>query len=98
MRSLVRRIRRLLGIARLRPCIEVSRFGQRTVRPRVSVSVRSRSGAISVYVFDADEQGEAKATLYSRDLSHITGLPLADIRRPRESDAWLQEREGARAS
>lgn len=60
--------------------VYIGRYGWKTDRPRVDVSISSRLGAIGVYDFPADEQGEARASLHGRDLAEIAGLPLCDRR------------------
>ena len=62
------------------PAVLISHFGQKTPRPQVQVSVASRHGCQGVYTWDADEQGNAKATMYGRGLAEITRRRLIDER------------------
>lgn len=62
------------------PVVEIARWGERTNRPQVGVSVVSRHGAQSVYTWDADDVGEAKATLYGKGLAEIIKRRLVDRR------------------
>lgn len=65
--------------------VYIGRSGWVTPRPQVHVSVRSRhasggGGGQSIYSYDADDVGEAKATLYGKSLAEILGVPLIDER------------------
>jgi hypothetical protein len=60
--------------------VTISRWGELTPRPQVSVCVQSERGSQSAYTFDANDQGEASATMYGRTLAHILGVRLIDQR------------------
>jgi hypothetical protein len=69
--------------ARLRnsqSCVVINRWGQRTPKPQVTVSVGSIRGSQSVYTFNSDDQGEASATMYGRSLAYILVIRLVDQR------------------
>ena len=78
--KLLRTIRRLNAIRRKAPHISISQHGQLTANPKVSVSVSSRGGAMSIDTFRDDDAGNAGATLSASSLSNILGLPVADLR------------------
>lgn len=63
------------------PAIIISRSGQRTPRPKVHVSVASINGSQGVYTWDANDQGEACATLYGEGLARIMQRRLVDERK-----------------
>jgi hypothetical protein len=62
------------------PVVEISHFGQKTDRPQVHVSVCGLYGSQGVYTFDANDQGEACATMYARGLADIMRRRLVDRR------------------
>lgn len=62
------------------PRVVISCGGERTVRPKVHVSVASIYGMQGVYTWDNDEQGNACATLHAKGLAKITQRKLVDCR------------------
>lgn len=77
---MVRRIVEWWKSVRHPPVVRISRSGQATARPQVHVSAVGRHGSQSVYTWDADEQGEACATMYGRSLAEIMQRRLVDER------------------
>lgn len=63
------------------PLVLIEYSGQRTPSPKVHVSVAGLTGSQEVYTWDANEQGEACATLYGKGLADIVRRKLVD-RRP----------------
>jgi len=61
-------------------CVVITPWGQRTPRPQVSVGVASIRGAQTVYTYDANDQGNASATMHGRSLARILGCRLVDER------------------
>lgn len=64
------------------PTIVIGQFGWLTDKPKVDVSICSRTGKMGVFVYTDDTQGNAQADLDAHTLAHITGLPLDDQRHP----------------
>lgn len=62
------------------PVVRICHSGQATPRPQVHVSACGRYGSQGVYSWDADEQGEACATMYGRGLAEIMQRRLVDER------------------
>lgn len=62
------------------PVVLISRSGQLTPRPQVHVSACGMRGLQGVYTWDANEQGEACATLYGKGLAEIMQRRLVDER------------------
>lgn len=63
------------------PAVIIEHYGQRTSRPRVHVSVWCVTGGQGVYTWDADDAGNAKATMYGHGLAEIMGRRLIDRRK-----------------
>lgn len=62
------------------PVVVIAYYGQLTPRPQVHVSVQGAHGLQGVYTFDADDMGNAKATMYGTSLAHIMQRRLVDER------------------
>lgn len=63
------------------PTVRIDHFGMATTRPQANVAVWSRRGMQSVYTFDLSDAGDAKATMYGRDLARLLGIRVVDSRR-----------------
>jgi len=97
MSGMARVARRLDGIRRKQPHIEISQSGWRTDRPEVHVSMVSRGGMIGVYSYADDDAGNAHVSMNASSLANITGLRIVD-RRPmatNEARGSLLSRDGA---
>lgn len=75
-----KKLRRFLRDKRNPPTVVICRSGQATLSPKVHVVVSSARGMQSVFTWNADDQGEACATLHGRSLAEIAGLRLIDER------------------
>lgn len=62
------------------PVVLIERFGQRTSRPQVIVSVHGVGGSQTVYAWVDDVQGNACATMYGQGLADIMQRRLIDYR------------------
>jgi len=80
LQSIVNRLSDWWRNIRRPPVVRISRSGQLTPRPQVHVSVAGLSGSQTVYTWDADDQGEACATMYGRGLASIMRRKLVDER------------------
>jgi hypothetical protein len=78
--KVVRTIRRMWRIYKRRPAIVISEFGQATKRPQVTVSLHGGSGAMTLFAYDANDAGQAHATMSARSAGNISGLPVFDDR------------------
>lgn len=77
---MIRQIRQWWKQFRNPPVVVIRHFGQRTPQPKVCVSVAGWRGSQTVYTFDANDQGEACATMYGRGLAEIMQRRLVDQR------------------
>lgn len=78
------------------PIVEIWHAGQATPRPQVLVSVRGMYGSQTVYTWDANDQGEACATMYGKGLADIMQRRLVDRRDPKWPRAELCPHEMGR--
>lgn len=76
----VKDIKNMWKMYKLKPCVQICRWGWATDFPKVGVSIVSHMGSIEVYTFDDNEQGNARASMYAKDISHLTGIPVKDRR------------------
>ena len=60
--------------------VTIDRWATSTDRPQITVGVSSRRGSTSIFTWDANDQGDACASLHGKDLAHILGIPLIDHR------------------
>lgn len=74
------RIRQWWRNFRRPPAVRICHSGQLTPRPQVHVSVASIYGSQGVYTWHADDQGNAKATMYGKGLAEIMRRRLVDER------------------
>lgn len=65
---------------RSRPAIVIDYSGQRTSRPQVHVTAHGFMAVQGIYSWDADESGNAKATMYGQGLANIMRCRLVDQR------------------
>lgn len=84
----VENIKRLYHIYKIRPRIEINRYGQLTDNPGIYLSLDSNNGGIEIYTFPYKDDAlwdttEAKATMYANSLSFHSGFPIWD-RRPQD--------------
>jgi hypothetical protein len=63
-----------------KPVIFISRYGQLTPTPHVTVSIASKRGAHSLFCFPDNDAGNARAEMAADSLRHITGLAAYDQR------------------
>lgn len=72
--------RRWWRLFRYPPLVVISYSGQATPRPQVHVSVVHHGSSQGVYTWDANEQGNAMATMYGRGLAETVCRQLVDTR------------------
>lgn len=58
------------------PYIHVQRVGQRTQNPRLSVSLHSRKGTMTLRTFPDTVAGRAEGKMMYNTLRHITCMPV----------------------
>lgn len=77
---LIRRYQAWRWRRKFRPCVTIDYGGTATDRPMVHVGAYGNGGSQGVYSWDANEQGNACASLYGRGLAEIFDVPLYDRR------------------
>lgn len=83
----IRVARRLDGIRRKQPHVQISQYAQLTPNPKVAVSVVSRSGSTTIDAFPDHDAGNAGATLRASSLANVLGLPVVDRRAEATNEA-----------
>lgn len=76
----LRTLRRLRDIWRMKPHVTVGCFAQATAKPKVSVSLHSKGGSVTLYCFMDTVAGNAQAEMYGKTVASITGFPFVDRR------------------
>jgi|MicForSoiPHH12_O_1018301.scaffolds.fasta_scaffold02206_2 hypothetical protein len=80
LQTIFRRLRERQRHFRRPPVVLISHSGQLTPSPKVHVSVAGLNGTQGVYTWDANDQGEACATMYGQGLADIMRRRLVDQR------------------
>lgn len=73
-------LRMLPRIARKGPYLVMGRSGQLTKRPRVSLSLISQGGMITLYCEEDTDAGNARIELNARSVGNISGFDIYDRR------------------
>lgn len=81
MGVLLKTLGHLRRFYKAKPVLRMSRYGQLTPNPRVTLGLSSRKGSHGIFCENDNDSGNARIEMYGRSLSKMSGIPLRDDRK-----------------
>jgi hypothetical protein len=76
-RKALRAQRKLLrAVANRNPVVILRRFAWLTPNPKINVTLHSHHGMMTLFTFDDNDAGRARASMAAKSVASISGFPL----------------------